>query len=135
MHYTTTILKKQVYVNSSTKVLQMDFEVALCIFIIFRYSIALYCWKPCSLVYHHGICRMQLNTCKPTALLPIPIPPFHISTNLKTKPAFNANTTVTMFIDFKFIYLTKSLTKKFILCNNIINNESITIHNVPITSQ
>ena len=37
-----------------------------------------------------------------------------------------------MFIDFKFICLTKSLTNKFILCNSIINNESITIHNVPI---
>ena len=39
----------------------------------------------------------------------------------------------TMFINFKFICFTISLTNKFILCNNIINNESITNHNVPIT--
>ena len=38
-----------------------------------------------------------------------------------------------MFIDFKFICLTKSRTNKFNLCNNIINKESITIPNVPIT--
>ena len=39
--------------------------------------------------------------------------------------------TVTMFVDFKFNCLTKALTNKFILFNNIIDNESITIHNVP----
>ena len=61
----------------------------------------------------------------------IAILPFHTSTTMNTKPAFDANKT--LFIEFRFICLTKSLTKKFILCNNIINNESITIHNVPIT--
>ena len=50
----------------------------------------------------------------------------HIRENCKS-------TTVTMFLDFKFICLTKSLTNKFIMCNNIVNNEPITIHNVPIT--
>ena len=61
------------------------------------------------------------------------IPPFHISTNVNTKSAFDANSTVTIFIDFKFICLTKKLIYKSSLCNNIINNEPITIHNVPIT--
>ena len=50
---------------------------------------------------------------------------------VNTKHAFDANTT--KFIHFKFLCLTKSLTNKFILYKNIINNESITIHNVPIT--
>ena len=37
-----------------------------------------------------------------------------------------------MFVDFKLTCFTKSVTNKFNLCN-IINNDSITIHNAPIT--
>ena len=69
---------------------------------------------------------MQSITYNPTALVIITIHQY------KCKPQTSIGCKPSMFIDFKFTYITTSPTNKFILCNNIINNESITIHNVPI---
>ena len=62
-------------ITTSTKVLQIDFEVVFFTFLIFHYMIALYRWKLCSIVYSHVKCDMQPITHTPTALLTILISP------------------------------------------------------------
>ena len=88
--------------------------------------------KPCSIVYSNVKCQRQPITRNPMALLSIPILPSSYQHKCEQKnPAFDARTP--MLIDFKFTCLTTPLTNKLILCNSISNNESITIHNIPIT--
>ena len=76
---------------------------------------------------------MQPITCDPTALLSIPIPPISHHPKCKHKTSFWYKDNRYNVYCFQIHLLTKSLMHKFTLCINIINNESITIHNVPIT--
>ena len=52
----------------------MDFEEIFVTFLIFGHRNALYCWKPCSIVYSRVKCQMHTITLNLTALLSIPIP-------------------------------------------------------------
>ena len=88
-------------INTSTKVLQMDFEEVFFIFVIFQYRISLYRWKKCSIVYFHVKCQLQPITRKPTALL-------SYQHKCEHKPTFDAHT---MFINFK-INLFNKITNK-----------------------
>ena len=106
-HVLTPVFVKLFNINTSTKVLIIDYDGLFFIFLIFHYRIALCRWKPCSIVYSYVKCQMQSVTHNPTALLTVPLPPISHQHKVNTKSAFNANTT--MFI--KFICLTKSLTK------------------------
>ena len=74
---------------------------------------------------------MQPITCKPTALLSIPIPPHFTRAQMCTQNQHLMQTQLLIY--FKFICLTKSLPTQVHLVQQHHFNEAITIDNVPIT--